>query len=177
MNKPKLILFDIDGVLTDCKAFYDSDSYVPYKQYNYKDITALRRFKKELDIDIALFTGSKEINQTYAKSKKIKCYYVNPNITNKVEKLNYICMLDGLKPSQVGFVGDDYQDYEIMNAVGFKYCPCDAIYDVRNIEGVVVLPIRGGDGVADCVFSTIKYNLKNDEYCNSNSRKKFFFFS
>ena len=36
MNKPKLILFDIDGVLTDGKAFYDSVSYVPYKQYNYK---------------------------------------------------------------------------------------------------------------------------------------------
>ena len=176
MNKPKLILFDIDGVLTDGKAFYDSVSYVPYKQFNYKDITALRRYKKELDIDVALFTGSKEINQGYAKSKKIKCYYVNPNITNKVEKLIHICNLDNIKPSQVGYVGDDMQDYEIMKAVGFKYCPSDAIYDIRNIKGVNVLPIRGGEGVADCVFSTIKYNLKNDEYCYSNGRKKFFLF-
>jgi len=109
MNKPKLILFDVDGVLTDGKASYDGVSYVTYKQYNYKDITALRRFKKELDIDVALFTGSKEINQAYAKSKKVKCYYVNPNITNKVEKLIHICNLDSIKPSQVGYVGDDYK--------------------------------------------------------------------
>ena len=176
MKKPKLILFDIDGVLTDGKAIINIDSMVTHKQYNYKDITALRRFKKELNIDIALFTGCKEVNVNYVKSKKVKHYYVNPNVTNKVEKLVHICNLDGLTPSQVGYVGDDYQDYEIMKAVGFKYCPSDAIYEVRNIKGVNVLPIRGGEGVADCVFSTIKYNLKKNEYSNSNGRKKFFFF-
>ena len=176
MKKPKLILFDVDGVLTDGKATYDSVSYVAYKQYNYKDITALRRFKKELDIDIALFTGSKEINQAYAKSKKVKCYYVNPNITNKVEKLIHICNLDNIKPKDVGYVGDDLQDLEISKAVGFKWCPSDAIYDIRNLKDMVVLPIKGGEGIADCIFSTIKYNLKDDEYCNSNGRKKFLFF-
>ena len=60
MNKPKLILFDVDGVLTDGKASINIDSMVTHKQFNYKDITAIRRFKKELNIDIALFTGCKE---------------------------------------------------------------------------------------------------------------------
>ena len=51
----RLILFDIDGVLTDGKAAYNEKGEVISKTYNQKDITGLRRLKNELNINVALF--------------------------------------------------------------------------------------------------------------------------
>ena len=69
MIEIRLILFDIDGVLTDGTAAYNEKGEVISKSYNQKDITALRRFKNELGINIALFSGSLDINPAFAERR------------------------------------------------------------------------------------------------------------
>lgn len=156
----KLVIFDIDGVLTDGKAVYDDMGKVISKTYNQKDITALRRFKNELNINAILFSGSLDINPAFAKRRKFDFFHVNiKKGENKNQKLNDICFTYNTPSSQVAFVGDDIQDLEIMKNVGFAFCPQDAIAEIKNVS--CILPVNGGDGVAAHLFEYVSNTLKS----------------
>jgi YrbI family 3-deoxy-D-manno-octulosonate 8-phosphate phosphatase len=144
----RLILFDIDGVLTDGKAAYNEKGEVISKTYNQKDITGLRRLKNELNINVAL-----------SKRRKFPFLHVNHSKgENKSQKLNDICFDFNTPASQVGFVGDDIQDLEIMKRVGFAFCPEDAIPEIKRIS--CVLPVKGGEGVAAHLFEYLSNSNK-----------------
>ncbi len=156
----RLILFDIDGVLTDGKAAYNSKGEVISKSYNQKDITALRRFHAELGITIALFSGSLDIKPAFAERRKFAFHHVSHrNGENKSQKLNDICFDYNTPASQVAFVGDDIQDLEIMKRVGYAFCPEDAIDEIKKIS--CILPVKGGDGVSSHLFEYISNTYKS----------------
>tara|TARA_R100000005_G_C4983537_1_gene192526 strand:+ start:792 stop:1280 length:489 start_codon:yes stop_codon:yes gene_type:complete len=155
----RLILFDIDGVLTDGKAAYNEKGEVISKTYNQKDITGLRRLKNELNINVALFSGSLDINPAFAKRRKFPFLHVNHSKgENKSQKLNEICFDYNTPASQVGFVGDDIQDLEIMKGVGYAFCPEDAIPEIKRIS--CVIPVKGGEGVAAHLFEYLSNTNK-----------------
>lgn len=154
----KLILFDIDGVLTDGTATYDSEGVAVGKNFNHKDISALRRFQPELGINVALCTCSKEINLNYANRKNLSCYYIpyNPGRTEKQHLLPEIIARYNYDLDEIGVVGDDIQDVEIMKLVGYRWCPKDAISDVQILcETQNRLNIKGGRGVANYLFQQL----------------------
>ena len=160
MNDLRLILFDIDGVLTDGTAAYNQEGEVLWKRYNQKDITALRRFYNELLIKVALLTGSLDINPGFAKRRKFEMFnVVHRNGENKVNKLNDICFEYNIPKQDVAFVGDDIQDLDIMKEVGYAFCPKDAIPEIQKIS--CVLPVNGGGGVAAHLFEYIKNTIKS----------------
>ena len=61
---PKLVLLDVDGVLTDGRKGYALDGSVAYKQFCDRDFTAIKRFQ-EAGILVALISGDKRIVQWY----------------------------------------------------------------------------------------------------------------
>lgn len=166
MTKPKLILFDIDGVLTNGKATYNETGVAVSKEFNYKDVSALRQFKPELNIDIALCTCSKEINVEWANRKQLPVYYIpyKPGRTEKPDLLPQILFDYNCNAVDIGFVGDDIQDIELMKRVNshFRWCPADAIYDLRMQCNV--LPVNGGDGVAVCLFALLQNEISPEDY-------------
>jgi YrbI family 3-deoxy-D-manno-octulosonate 8-phosphate phosphatase len=154
MIEIRLILFDVDGVLTDGTAAYNEKGEVISKSYNQKDITAMRRFQNELGINTALFSGSLDINPAFAERRKFDFISVKHRFgENKASKLNDICFDYNTPKSQVAFVGDDVQDMDIMKEVGYAFSPQDAIPEVQKIS--CVLPVNGGCGVAAHLFEYI----------------------
>jgi YrbI family 3-deoxy-D-manno-octulosonate 8-phosphate phosphatase len=150
VNDLRLILFDIDGVLTDGTAAYNQEGEVLWKRYNQKDITALRRFYDELTIKVALFAKRRKFEMLNVVHRKGE---------NKVTKLNDICFEYNTPRQDVAFVGDDIQDLDIMKEVGYAFCPKDAIPEIQKIS--CVLPVKGGDGVAAHLFEYIKNTIKS----------------
>ena len=156
----RLILFDIDGVLTDGTAAYNQEGEVLWKRYNQKDITALRRFHNELAINVALFTGSLDINPGFAERRKFKMFSVKHRKgENKRQKLNDICFEYNIPKCHVAFVGDDIQDLEIMQDVEYAFCPQDAIPEIKVIS--CILPVDGGGGVAAHLFDYVQNTIKS----------------
>ena len=156
----RLILFDVDGVLTDGTAAYNQEGEVLCKRYNQKDITALRRFSDELNISVALFTGSLDINPGFANRRQFKLFTVKHRKgENKNQKLNDVCFEYNIPKCQVAFVGDDIQDLEIMQEVEYAFCPQDAIPEIKRIS--CVLPVNGGCGVAAHLFDYIQNTIKS----------------
>jgi len=156
----RLILFDIDGVLTDGTAAYNQEGEVLWKRYNQKDITALRRFPSELGISVALFTGSLDINPGFAERRNFKLFSVkHRNGENKRQKLNDICFEYNTPKQHVAFVGDDKHDLEIMQEVEYAFCPQDAIPEIKVIS--CILPVDGGGGVAAHLFDYVQNTIKS----------------
>jgi 3-deoxy-D-manno-octulosonate 8-phosphate phosphatase (KDO 8-P phosphatase) len=119
----KLVIFDIDGVLTDGSLFMGDDGQ-EYKAFNSKDGHGIRML---LDggVDIAIITGRQsEVVKHRASDLGITRIY-----QGKREKLPaFLELLDetGLKAEQIAYVGDDVVDLPVMSKVGLAVCVQDS---------------------------------------------------
>lgn len=139
----KLIITDVDGVLTDGGLYYTSEGLV-MKKFNVKDGMGIRLLR-ENNIKCAIITTdtSELINK---RAERIKVDYVYLGVWDKENKMKEICELENITPQNVAFIGDDVNDVSIINEVGFSACPNDAVDGIKNIVDYT-LSKKGGEGV------------------------------
>lgn len=144
IDKIKVLLTDVDGVLTDGCVQFDQTGKMISKKFNFKDLTALERIKNN-NIHIIAITGCGDINTEVLKPRGIPVYVVDASKDNKVNYLNIIKRRYQCTTDEIMYIGDDVQDYEIMLRVGIAVCPKDAIEPIKKISDIV-LSRCGGDG-------------------------------
>ena len=157
----KLIILDIDGVMTDGKKFYTQNGDILCKQYNDKDFTAIKKFKA-LGITICFLSGD-SWNKTMADNRNIK-FYSGRNIKGEIKKIQTLekILLDyNIKKQNTIYVGDDIFDIEVLKIVKEGFCPKDSISEVKNIS--TVIDKNGGNGVVAELFDIL---LKRGEINN-----------
>tara|TARA_B110000483_G_C18145193_1_gene523124 strand:+ start:803 stop:1339 length:537 start_codon:yes stop_codon:yes gene_type:complete len=149
----KLIILDIDGVMTDGKKFYTGDGNILCKQYNDKDFTAIKRFLA-LNINICFLSGD-NWNKTMADNRNINFYSgrINNGKMSKSEIFNKILEDYTLKNDEVIYVGDDIFDIEVLKIVKEGFCPNDSPSDVKKVS--TVINKNGGDGVVAALFEIL----------------------
>jgi len=119
-KKIKLVISDVDGVLTDGGMYY-SEKGEELKKFNTKDGMAVELLQKN-EIPVILMTKEKsKIVLQRAKKIQIKKSYIG--ITNKEEKLVEICKKFKVGLKNIAYIGDDINDLEIMKKVGFSASP------------------------------------------------------
>lgn len=151
----KLIILDVDGVLTDGKKYYDKDGTVRMKTFCDKDWTAIKRLKA-LDIKVIFLTGD-PFNVAIAENRHIDVIVNRQNGTHrdKSDYLHEICQEYSVTPEEIVFVGDDIFDYHLMDLVRYKYCPADAPEKVKSLASV--LKSKGGENVVMTLFDHLEY--------------------
>jgi len=129
-GKIKLVITDVDGVLTDGGMYYTSKGDV-MKKFFVRDgmgVTLLR--KKE--IPTLIMTKEKtEMVRQWAKKMKIAKLY--EGIIQKELILKNICKKFKVEPDEVAYIGDDVNDLELLRIVGLAVVPNDAIDEVKKI--------------------------------------------
>ena len=142
-RKIKLVLTDVDGVLTDGCMYYSSKGE-ELKKFHTRDGMA---------VELLLQNNIKTIIVTREKSKivvsraqKIKIFKVYSNIKQKDAILNQICTKFKVTPREILFIGDDINDEKIMKLVGLSVAPSDAINTIKNIANIIT-DASGGKGV------------------------------
>jgi YrbI family 3-deoxy-D-manno-octulosonate 8-phosphate phosphatase len=152
----KLVLIDIDGVLTDGKITVDSIGN-EYKTINIRDIDAVFEMKRQ-KLQVGLITGeATPITLIYKERFKPDFFYAG--CKNKPEALREILSQTGLSAEQACYVGDGKYDIPMMKLVKISACPSDAISEVKALAGIH-LSTRGGDG---CVWELLEWINKNRE--------------
>ena len=73
MNIVKLIILDVDGVLTNGKKIYNSEGVCSYKTFCDKDFTAIKKFKAS-GVSVCFLSGDENINKEIAKNRNIDFY-------------------------------------------------------------------------------------------------------
>lgn len=120
--KIKLILLDVDGVLTDGGITID-DRGVESKRFNVRDgqgITLLM----EYGIQVGFITG-RYSNIVRRRARELGVTIVYQRVKNKAQIYERIKRQTGLKDEQIAYVGDDVMDLPILQKVGLAIMPRD----------------------------------------------------
>lgn len=140
----RLVLFDVDGVLTDGSLYIGPDGEI-CKSFNAKDGVAVALLQKH-GVMVGIISGKKSKALDYRISQ-LNFDFAITGCNNKLNALDEIIKSSGLNPSQIAFVGDDIIDIPIMKKVVLGIAPSDAhqlVIDCANH----VTQSKGGDGVA-----------------------------
>jgi len=162
-KKIKLVVTDVDGVLTDGGRYFSKNGE-SLKKFHVRDGMAVNLLLRH-DIKTAILTKEKsKITQTWAKSMNITKVYSGAKI--KEEKLKTICNFFNLTPTEIAFIGDDVNDVNLLNKVGISASPFDGTSHVKKIVDYVCKN-SGGNGafreLADLILES-KFPKKTNWY-------------
>lgn len=139
----KLLVLDVDGTLTAGGVYIDSNG-VQSKKFHIRDgmgITLLH--EKGLPVGILSHSRSKTILDERARMLGIERVYSGKE--PKLEVLTRWLLELNLTYEQVAYIGDDVNDLEVLEKVGFSACPHDAHFSLVKVVDVV-LQRNGGQG-------------------------------
>jgi 3-deoxy-D-manno-octulosonate 8-phosphate phosphatase (KDO 8-P phosphatase) len=138
----KLLILDVDGVMTDGRIIFDSNG-VESKFFNVKDGHGIKMVQRA-GIEVGIISGREsQVVVNRAAELGITCLY--QKCLDKLTPYLKIIEERGIHDSQVAFVGDDVIDIPVMRRVGFAAAPADAVSDVFPHVHFVTIN-RGGWG-------------------------------
>jgi YrbI family 3-deoxy-D-manno-octulosonate 8-phosphate phosphatase len=154
-KKIKMVLTDVDGVLTDGGMYYSNDGEI-MKKFNTRDGMGVKLLS-ERKIGTIIIT-SENSSIVKKRGKKIKVLKTYVGISKKELLLPEICKKHSLSLQNIAYIGDDVNDFEIMSNVGFSCTPNDGSEKIKEIVDYVTT-VKGGSGVFREVTNLIlKFN-------------------
>ena len=156
----RLVLFDVDGVLTDGKVLLHADGSES-KQFDIKDGTAIV-WAQRCGLTVGMLSARTSAS-TAQRAAQLGVTLVHQGVGSKVEAFDQI--LDDLRMNddEVAYMGDDVLDLPVLGRVGLAAAPCDAAEEVRS-RVHWVSRARGGDGAArELVERILRAQHKWDE--------------
>ncbi len=140
----RLVIFDVDGVLTDGKLIFD-ESGREYKIFNAKDGHGIKMLR-ESGVETAVVSGRKSTSVSL-RMANLGVKHVFQGQDDKRLALNQLCETLSVSPEQVAHVGDDLPDLPLFVRVGLAIAVADAHFAVRQrADWCTSLP--GGCGAA-----------------------------
>jgi len=147
----KLIVLDVDGCLSDGKLIYSAEG-VESKNFNVKDGLGISTWVK-IGLHVAIITGrNSKIVQKRADELGIQ--HVFQGIKDKDRVLKELVESLGLKFYEVGAIGDDLNDFNMLKLVGRSFTPNDGVKEIKEIVDTT-LTCRGGDGAVREMIDTL----------------------
>ena len=152
-KKIKLVLTDVDGVLTDGGRYYSEKGEI-MKKFHVRD---------GMGINILLRNGISTVIVTKENSKIVKKWAKEMNVSktysgikNKEKELEKICKFYKILPDEVAFIGDDVNDIELMKKVGFSVTPSDGILQAKKIANYVCTTSGGNGALREMIDLILK---------------------
>lgn len=158
----ELIVFDIDGVITDGSVIIDSKG-AEQKQINLKDIDAIYELHRR-GYKLAAITGEDTAIVDYFEKRFPWEYFYRGNKTKK-ETMQQIEKGTGIDRKKICYIGDGKYDVEPLMYAGLGLCPANAIDRAKNAADIILQ----NDGGKGCIWEMISILEKyNDEKCAHN---------
>ena len=142
----KLVVFDIDGVMSDGKIIYSfsNNKIEEIKAFNVKDGLIISILPK-LGIKSAIITG-RESKIVSFRAKELGIDYIIQNSKDKLKDLETILQKEKIGLKEVAAIGDDLNDLKLLEKVDYSFCPNDANEEIKR-RVKFVLSKNGGEGV------------------------------
>ncbi len=146
--KIKLLILDVDGVLTDGGLYYDHQGNVT-KRFNVQDGLGIK-FAQQAGLQLAVITGLNHgAVENRIKELGITEYY--PGQRKKLPFYEKLIQEKGLKPEEVAYIGDDWIDAPVMLKVGLPMAVCNAQPEVIGISKWVSKKPGGHGAVREAI--------------------------
>ena len=138
----KLLLLDVDGVMTDGRIIFDSNG-IESKFFNVKDGHGIKLLQRA-GVEVGIVSGRKSQVVTN-RAAELGIERVFQGTLDKLAVYREILKDTGLGDFQIAFMGDDVIDIPVMRLVGFAAAPADAVEEVFPYAHFVARN-RGGWG-------------------------------
>jgi len=138
----KLLVCDVDGVLTDGGLHYDENGGVR-KRFDVRDGLGIRLLQ-ELGIEVAFLSGGRG-GASECRAAHLGVRHCLVGVGDKLAALRRLQAEIGVARPATAFIGDDLNDLAVRPAVALLICPADATPALRR-QADWVLRRRGGDG-------------------------------
>ena len=152
--KIKLLLMDVDGVLTDGKLYFVPDPHTAggmteFKAFDSQDGIALQWCQWK-GIRTGVISG-RISPSTVERAKQAKMNYVYQGHIEKIPIIEEIMADAGISKDEVAYIGDDLTDVVVFHRVGLAIAVANARPDVKSQAHFVTANIGGSGAVRDAV--------------------------
>lgn len=141
MEKPKTILIDCDGVLTDGTLTIDHRGEKVFKKFHTRDVRAIRELVAH-GFEVVIVTAD-DWPGIFHYAEKVGAVVEVTKEKGKLKYENYIA------------IGDDTWDVQMLQNAKIAFCPCDADRSVKNIKGIHVIDCKGGSGMISKIVGSL----------------------
>ena len=129
LQKVKMLLLDVDGVLTDGRIIYSSDG-TETKAFDVKDGHGLKMIQRA-GIKVGIITG-RQSTVVEHRAKELGINIVYQGVKDKLVPFREILDTCSISEDEIAYVGDDIVDLPILLRVGFSATVADALPEVRE---------------------------------------------
>jgi 3-deoxy-D-manno-octulosonate 8-phosphate phosphatase (KDO 8-P phosphatase) len=153
MIKVKLLLLDVDGVLTDGSILVHADGSES-KQFNIRDGAGIV-WAQRSGLSIGLLSA-RVAAATAVRAAQLGISIVSMGVADKLSGYERILADAGLGDEEVGYMGDDLQDLPVLRRAGFSAAPADAAPEVRAAVQWVSASGGGRGAVRECIEHVLR---------------------
>jgi 3-deoxy-D-manno-octulosonate 8-phosphate phosphatase (KDO 8-P phosphatase) len=149
----KLLLFDVDGVLTDGSIIVHGDGSES-KQFNIRDGAGMV-WAQKAGLLVGLLSA-RLADATSVRATQLGITIVVQGAANKLAGYEQILADYGLTDDQVSYMGDDLQDLPVLRRAGFSAAPADAAPEVRGAVQWVSASGGGHGAARECIEHVLR---------------------
>jgi len=160
LQKIKLLILDVDGVMTDGRIIFDSNG-VESKFFNVKDGHGIKLLQRS-GIEVAIISG-RESQVVTNRAAELAIRLVYQKSLDKLTPFNKILAETGFAADETAFIGDDLIDIPVLKKVGFAAAPADAVDEVLPHVHYVAAKSGGWGAVREICDMILKAQGKWEE--------------
>ena len=165
IDKIDAFVFDFDGVMTNNLVYVDQDGKesVCCSRADGLAFNVLRKLNKPA------FILSTEKNLVVAKRASKLGILAIQDVPDKVKAIKKLVNSNSYNLKNILYVGNDLNDYYVMQMCGFSVCPADSHSKIIELSDIV-LKTKGGNGVVRDLLENV-FNMNFIEILNDVKEK------
>ena len=160
----ELLVFDVDGCLTDGGITYGNSDSEEFKTFNVKDGFGIVSWMK-LGRKTAIITG-RSSRVVGRRAKELGITYLYQDVKDKKAVLQEILQKEGLCFENVAAIGDDLNDLALLRAVKLSFAPNDAVPLVQSEVDIVLSKEGGRAAVREMIDIVVEKENLSEAFVN-----------
>jgi len=163
-GKVKLLVLDVDGVLTNGQVWIGADGKESLKAFDIQDGLGIKLLE-QCGIPTAIITG-RNSKMVLARCEELGIKHVHMGVENKAIALDQVVKSLGLSPLDCAVMGDDWPDLQMMKNAGFRICPAQGHLAVKEFVHFVTNNTGGNSAVREVCDLILKAQNRYEELLN-----------
>jgi len=152
-RRVRLVLLDVDGILTDGRITYDGGNG-EIKSFDVKDGQGIK-FLQEGGIEVGILS-SRTSGAVSRRARELMIRVVRQGIRNKGTELSSIAKRRRLSAEEIAFMGDDWADLPVFNQIGMAIAVADSIPELKRAAHFVTGAPGGRGAVREAAEAILK---------------------
>lgn len=160
-SKVKLLVLDVDGVLTNGQVWIGSDGKESLKAFDIQDGLGIKLLE-QCGIPTAIITG-RNSKMVLARCEELGIKQVHMGVENKALALDQVVKSLNLSASDCAVMGDDWPDLQMMKSAGLRICPAQGHEAVKEFAHFVTNNSGGNSAVREVCDLILKSQNRYDD--------------